>query len=66
MPEKRLLTEFIRQYFLQIHPSMPVLDEAEVWDIYEQRDGETDAGRISLFVFQAVLFASCPVGGIVT
>ncbi|KAF9891856.1 hypothetical protein FE257_003341 [Aspergillus nanangensis] len=60
VPERGLMNEFIRQYFLQIHPSMPVLDEAEVWDIYEQRDGETDAGRISLFVFQALLFSSCP------
>ncbi|KAL4894996.1 hypothetical protein BDV59DRAFT_200253 [Aspergillus ambiguus] len=60
IPEKSLLNEFIRQYFLQIHPSLPVLDEAEVWDIYEQRNGETDAGRMSLFVLQTLLFASCP------
>lgn len=62
VPERGLMNEFIRQYFLQIHPSIPVLDEAQVWEIYEQRDMETHAGQISLYLFQALLFASCPVG----
>ncbi|KAL4808628.1 hypothetical protein BDV18DRAFT_167664 [Aspergillus unguis] len=49
------LDEFIRQYFLQVHPSTPMIDEADFWRIYQGEEG-----KISLFLFQAVVFAACP------
>ncbi|OJJ57181.1 hypothetical protein ASPSYDRAFT_181585 [Aspergillus sydowii CBS 593.65] len=57
VPEESVLDEFIRQYFLHVHPSSPVIDEAEFWRVYR----DPAAGKkISLFVFQAILFAGSP------
>ncbi|CBF84227.1 Zn(II)2Cys6 transcription factor [Aspergillus nidulans FGSC A4] len=67
VPVETLLDEFVRQYFLQVHPSSPVVDEAEFWHIY--KNSQTAAGRgkkISLFVFQAVIFAGSPYVSIET
>ncbi|PKY00035.1 hypothetical protein P168DRAFT_337206 [Aspergillus campestris IBT 28561] len=58
VPDKTVIDDFVRQYFLHIHPSMPVLDEAAFWDMY-LHPGEDVDGRVSLFVFQALLFVSC-------
>ncbi|KAL4935929.1 hypothetical protein BDV06DRAFT_233841 [Aspergillus oleicola] len=57
VPEESVLDEFVRQYFLQVHPSSPVIDEAEFWRVY--RNPGTGK-KISLFVFQAILFAGLP------
>ncbi|KAJ5601229.1 Transcription factor [Penicillium lagena] len=57
LPEKDAMDEFVHQYFRHIHPVVPVLDEGEFWRIYE---GDPGPDRLSIFVFQAVLFASCP------
>lgn len=51
------MEEFVYQYFKRIHPSVPMIDEAQFWRIYHNRL----PGSLSLFVFQSVLFASCPV-----
>ncbi|KAL4899243.1 hypothetical protein BDW74DRAFT_183986 [Aspergillus multicolor] len=59
VPAESVLDEFVRQYFLQVHPSSPVIDEAEFWGIYKgTRQGV--GKKISLFVFQAVVFAGSP------
>lgn len=58
-PDEDATDEFVRQYFKRIHPSVPVVDEAEFWRIYQ--DGSGPGKKLSLFVFQAILFASCPV-----
>ncbi|KAI9375126.1 hypothetical protein BJX61DRAFT_540151 [Aspergillus egyptiacus] len=57
VPEESLLDEFVRQYFLQIHPGSPVIDEAEFWRVYRC---PAAGKKISLFVFQAILFAGSP------
>ena len=49
--------EFVEQYFKKIHPGLPILDEAEFWRIFDR----TSPNKLSIFVFQAILFASCPV-----
>ena len=49
--------EFVEQYFKKIHPGLPILDEAEFWRIFDR----TSTKKLSIFVFQAILFASCPV-----
>ncbi|KAH7141647.1 fungal-specific transcription factor domain-containing protein [Dactylonectria macrodidyma] len=59
IPVKRLLDEFIRQYFLHVHPFLPILDEGAFWRAYQQEDSAGSLAAISLLVFQAMLFASC-------
>lgn len=63
VPVCAILNEFVRQYFLHVHPCLPVLDEADFWRLYSNRPGRPGKSRsISLFVFQAMMFASCAVG----
>ncbi|RAQ67987.1 hypothetical protein COH20_011680 [Aspergillus flavus] len=46
LPRRRVLDEFVKKYFLHIHPGTPVLDEAEFWQLYSQQgDGGTSSGR---------------------
>ncbi|KAL4747225.1 hypothetical protein BDW72DRAFT_209735 [Aspergillus terricola var. indicus] len=67
VPAESLLDEFIRQYFLQVHPSSPVVDEAEFWHIYKNSHAAAGTGKkMSLFVFQAVIFAGSPYVSIET
>ena len=58
LPDQQSTDEFVCQYFKRIHPKVPVVDEAEFWRIYQDGSGPD---KISLFVFQAILFASCTV-----
>lgn len=57
VPDRAYTREFITQYFIRIHPILPVLDEVKFWRAFEGGSSE----KISLFVFQSLLFASCPV-----
>ncbi|KAL4914851.1 hypothetical protein BDW62DRAFT_213144 [Aspergillus aurantiobrunneus] len=63
VPEESVLDEFVRQYFLQVHPSSPVIDEAEFWRVYRN---PAAGKKISVFVFQAILFAGSPYVSIET
>jgi hypothetical protein len=58
VPDQPALDEFINQFFLQIHPETPVLDEARFWRLYSQASNYVPSGehKISLFVFHAMLF----------
>ncbi|KAJ6000853.1 Transcription factor [Penicillium waksmanii] len=56
LPSRELATYFVEKFFQRIHPVAPVIDEAQFWRIW---DGQSEE-RFSLFVFQALLFASCP------
>ncbi|KAL4985594.1 hypothetical protein BDW68DRAFT_198626 [Aspergillus falconensis] len=67
VPSQSVLDEFIRQYFLQVHPSSPVVDEAEFWHTYKNPHTAAGKGKkLSLFVFQAVIFAGSPYVSIET
>ncbi|KAL4959274.1 Zn(II)2Cys6 transcription factor [Aspergillus stella-maris] len=58
VPDQPVLDDFVNQYFLHIHPETPVLDEAGFWRLYkgdETRSTDSD-GKLSLFVFQALIF----------
>lgn len=57
LPSMPILNEFIRIYFLHVHPIIPLLDEGEFWDSYSCANEK----RISLLVFQAIIFAACAV-----
>lgn len=62
VPPRAILDEFIRQYFLHVHPCLPVLNEAEFWRIYRGKpDRHGNESSFSLFTFQAMLFVSSAV-----
>lgn len=57
IPEREYAETFIEEYFKRIHPIVPVLEEVKLCNAFNHATDRT----ISLFVFQALLFASCPV-----
>jgi hypothetical protein len=62
LPNPTILNEFILQYFLHVHPNIPVLDEGAFMKIYGQGTTKPGKGRgIPLLLLQAMLFASCTV-----
>lgn len=62
IPARPLLDDFVEQFFLHVHPLIPLVDEGDFWDMYSQTSGRpgTDAS-MSLLLFQAILFSSCTV-----
>ncbi|UKZ81534.1 hypothetical protein TrVFT333_009306 [Trichoderma virens FT-333] len=50
-----ILNEFVRMYFLHVHPIVPLIEEGTFWDSFSCTNGE----KISLLVFQAMIFAAC-------
>ncbi|KAM5347469.1 hypothetical protein ACJ41O_010474 [Fusarium nematophilum] len=58
VPMKPILDELIRQYFLHVHPFLPLLHEGQFWSAYRQ-DERAGPAKVSLLLFQAVIFASC-------
>jgi hypothetical protein len=64
VPTRPALDELIRQYFLHVHPSLPMIDEGAFWEMYTYRGViPAERPRISLFVFQAMAFAASGVSG---
>lgn len=65
LPSRPILDELVREYFLHVHPALPVLDEGAFWRVYSgsnKRDAhQTQSPPIPLFVFRAMLFVSCNV-----
>ncbi|KAI2630308.1 fungal-specific transcription factor domain-containing protein [Hypomontagnella submonticulosa] len=57
IPTRAILDEFVQQYFLHIHPIMPILNEGDFWDMYNQSSGEPTQ-KVTLVFFQALLFSS--------
>lgn len=57
IPDREACAEFLDLYFKKVHPLLPLVDEAQVWRIF---DGHGDK-KLSLFVFQSILFAACQV-----
>lgn len=62
IPQPKQLIDFVRQYLLFIHPTMPILDESQLTHLYGRTSQPADSlSRMSAFVLQAVLLATCPV-----
>jgi hypothetical protein len=61
VPSRPMLDEFVREYFLHVHPNLPILNEGEFWLMFLGSRRTKPAKRFSLFVFQAMLCASCSV-----
>ncbi|KAK8061510.1 fungal-specific transcription factor domain-containing protein [Apiospora phragmitis] len=59
VPTPEVLDEFVRQYFLHVHPLMPVLNEGDFWEMYGQYGFGGSGERMSLLVFQSMLFVAC-------
>ncbi|KFY64721.1 hypothetical protein V496_03069 [Pseudogymnoascus sp. VKM F-4515 (FW-2607)] len=59
IPIRSTLDIIVREYFLHVHPSLPILDEGRFWNVYRNKDRRSNSPRTSLFLFQAMLFASC-------
>ncbi|PNH44324.1 hypothetical protein VD0004_g3339 [Verticillium dahliae] len=59
MPTRAILDEFVQQYFLHVHPMLPLLNEGDFWDMYCNGGSKSlQQERISLLVFQAMLFST--------
>ncbi|KAI0837193.1 fungal-specific transcription factor domain-containing protein [Hypoxylon sp. FL0890] len=59
IPTRAILDEFVQQYFLHIHPIMPILNEGEFWDMYCNQSSSGPTDKITLVFLQALLFSSC-------
>ncbi|KAI1378589.1 fungal-specific transcription factor domain-containing protein [Hypoxylon crocopeplum] len=59
VPTRAILDEFVQQYFLHIHPIMPILNEGDFWDMYCSQTSTESSDKISLVFCQALLFSSC-------
>lgn len=60
VPTRAVLDEFLQQYFLHVHPLLPLVNEGDIWDLYCQNpNSSSPTERISLLLFQSIIFASC-------
>jgi hypothetical protein len=62
VPSGAVLDDFVRQYFLYVHPCLPMLNEGVFWSMYSRRShAGPETLSCSLVLFQAMLFASSRV-----
>jgi len=61
IPTRAILDEFVQQYFLHVHPLLPFINEGDFWDLYCSQDSGGTGEKMSLLVFQAMLFSCCNV-----
>lgn len=61
IPTRSTLDIIVQEYFLHVHPNLPMLDEGLFWNVYRNMDEKQNLPRISLFLFQAMLSVSCSV-----
>ncbi|KAI0467217.1 hypothetical protein F4859DRAFT_279928 [Xylaria cf. heliscus] len=59
IPTQAILDEFMQQYFLHVHPLLPFLNEGDFWNLYCNQGSGIAGERMSLLVFQAMLFSCC-------
>ncbi|CAG8367821.1 unnamed protein product [Penicillium salamii] len=59
LPPPDVLHEFIQQYFLHVHPILPLINEGDFWDLYSDTAHGPRREFLPLLLFQAILFASC-------
>lgn len=55
LPDVPVRNALLRAYIEYVHPYMPLIEMNEVVQIIDEGNGET--GRISLLLFQAIMFA---------
>ena len=60
VPVRNHLDEFLQQYFLHVHPLLPIVNEGDFWDVYCQNSNASMMSEtMPLLLLQAILFASC-------
>ncbi|RSM09179.1 hypothetical protein CEP52_004286 [Fusarium oligoseptatum] len=57
VPHRAALDEFMQQYFLHVHPMLPILNEKDHWQAYNSQDPQGQ-GSMSILVLQGLLFVS--------
>jgi hypothetical protein len=62
LPVKEILDLIVDQYFLHVHPLLPILHEGDFWRVYSQQNHKHEYA--SLLVVQALVFACCNVSSI--
>lgn len=63
LPNRQILDKFVEGYFKYVHPALPLLDEGQFWDMYDDSGQRPrQAKKISLFLFRCMMFASASVG----
>ncbi|KAG5744532.1 hypothetical protein H9Q69_013953 [Fusarium xylarioides] len=62
VPTPDALDHFIREYFLHVHPGLPLLDEAEFWAVYSGDKESCGGTTISVFLLQAMLVVQTVYG----
>lgn len=60
VPHRAALDEFMQQYFLHVHPMLPILNEKDHWQAYNSQDSQGQGG-MSILVLQGLLFVSSGV-----
>ncbi|KAK2933519.1 Zn2-C6 fungal-type DNA-binding domain [Fusarium oxysporum f. sp. vasinfectum] len=59
VPARPILDEFIRHYFLHIHPVLPVMDEVEFLGMFRTKNVTRPCeAQVPLFLFHAILFVA--------
>lgn len=62
VPARPLLDNFVEQYFLHVHPLLPIVNEGDFWEMYSEVEAPYPPdSRMPLLLFQAMLFSSCAV-----
>ncbi|KAJ3528154.1 hypothetical protein NM208_g10337 [Fusarium decemcellulare] len=59
VPMRPLLDELVREYFLHVHPILPLICEGDFWDMYYHNDDQSSQPRVSLLFLQSMMFACC-------
>ncbi|RGP72894.1 cutinase transcription factor 1 beta [Fusarium longipes] len=57
VPQRAALDDFLRQYFLHVHPMLPILNEKDFWLSYNSVDADVEY-EMPMLVLQGVLFIS--------
>ena len=61
VPKKPVLDDIMKQYFLNVHPILPLLNELDFWTMYNSPTPlSAPFYQTSLFLFQSMLFFVCP------
>jgi len=60
VPQRAALDDFLRQYFLHVHPMLPILNEKDFWLSYNSVEGDVEY-EMPMLVLQGVLFISSGV-----
>ncbi|KAF5004781.1 hypothetical protein FDECE_8738 [Fusarium decemcellulare] len=59
VPTRPLLDDLVREYFLHVHPILPLICEGDFWDMYYYNDDQSSQPRVSLLFLQSMMFACC-------